>query len=1792
MKTDVAIIGFAGRFPEAKDTNAFFENLKNGRDSVKPLSAVRRQSTTIPLDVDYQAMGYLDDVDLFDHQFFNISLAEAVNMDPRQRMLLEVVYETFETSGYDVDHFRGSNTIVYVGDTKLDYLRHAEKYDPTQLTGGLGAATAGRISRFFDLRGAALMIDTTCSSSLVALHQAYNELVRGNADYALVAGVNLHLFPNEKEGENEVTISSPDGKTRSFSSDANGTGSGEAVCCVLLKRLEDAKSGKGLVHAVLKGTAVNQNGELSASLAAPDPITQAELIKASWKSAKIDPKTISYIEAHGTGTKLGDPIEVDGISRAFGEFTDMKNFCALSSVKPNVGHADSASGLVGLIKTILALKNKVLFPTVHFVRPNPFIDFANSPVYVTTEFKKWDVPPGKQSKRRAGVNAFGMVGTNCHAVLEEAKETKRVSKRHKTKDSEQFHLVSISAKSTYSLKKNAERLEAFLSVGDASPVDLADLAFTLNCGRKHYAHRYAFVVKSVNELKLYLSNDRSSADLNDAQLQRIKPVFVFTNDESITKEVVDNYSSAYPAFEKYFQECKNVVRSSFTGSMYAFSFYYSLFHLINGVGNLNSYMFGDELGNVLIDVLQGKSSLEDGLKACRSVKTGSSNGSIPAVGDLLDRYKDESHFLLIGSDFKVDSRKSASPFNGVIKHCSLNPARPSFTVLDILKNLYLGNVDVDFNTIYESTAVQRIQIPTYQFQRIRCWVKEPERATVSDWFHRVDWIKSSDEDLAPSHIKDKTFICFAPAQSKLTESLLPALRRSNTVISVSLSDAFRQVSDHDYTIEIDKESSYRELAKSLSHRLQSVDGIIHLGNFCEIHTPSAGNIEQQLTGGLYSQFHIAKVFHSLLKKRHFAFIVVTSNANKIGSKEIVSPLNAMAVSFAKGIFAEFPSLRVRCVDLDYNSDTLQGVDCILREMANEQLVAYSAYRDNLKYLPCLTRVKPKEGDPLEKVVKNGSVYLVTGGASGIGLEIARSLAKRAKCTIIILGRTEIKSNVPSKQIDSRVQGIRELEQLGAKVEYHSVDISDIDAMSTLLDKIFANYPKITGVVHSAGVTTDWTSIGQKTLESVRATLAPKVLGTTILDQLTKRMNPGFFVLFSSLNSLVAQKNSADYAAANAFQNGYAELVNNQSGKYKSLLWPGWRDVGMSAALNLNDINEQDLALKPLSVTDGVEAFNQSFSVEGDCVIVANVNLTGFVSNPYFKLSFDLPEVKTEAEINKESILRSTEFTRTEAALMAIWYDVLMLKEIDIDDDFFVIGGHSLFATRVINRIEKEMGIEIEFEDILDHATPRQLAAFIESKKARSASAVTQFETIPTVGVRDYYDVSHAVKRLWLACQNEGVSVSYHMHEAFSFPNFDVDAFERAVDTLIERHEILRTNFKMIDGELKQVVRPTAAVEFKAEFIDLITSDKPEELARIILDQELLKEFDLENSLLLRSKVLSMPNNSSTVIFVMHHIISDGWSMGIIKDELMLLYNAYHKKKTPELPKLTTQYNDYSSWHNQYLLTSKGNESKQYWLDKLRGPLPQLKLPLDFPRSDNPTYYGAKILSKLGKASYDHLKEMCQQRGVNMFMMMVAALDTLLIRYSGQEDIIIGCPIAGRDHPDLENQIGFYVNTLPIRSTCGLQEKFSYLLDQVKVTTLEAFKHQRYPFDLIAEEVSSQRLLNRSVLFDVGFSWLPKSATSAEGEKAKEISTIGTEISLAHFDLWLWAIEVENDIALVFQYNVSLFKRDSIELMADRLKMILGEILRDPDIKLSEINFGTNVSVVPSVAHLAMEFDFQ
>jgi acyl transferase domain-containing protein len=527
----VAVIGIAGRFPGARNVEQFWYNVRNGVESIRWFSDEELLAAGIDpaklQDPNYVKAGApLAEIDTFDAAFFGCNPREAEIMDPQQRLFMETAWEAIEHAGYNVDTLEGL-VGIYAGTALSRYLLFNLLPNPglIESVGTMPLLIANdkdhlatRTAYKLNLAGPTVNVSTACSTSLVAIHLACQSLLIGETDMALAGGVSVNVPHTTGYDFVEGSIMSPDGHCRAFSEDAHGTVSGSGVGVVVLKRLADAVDDGDTIYAVIKGSAVGNDGAHRVGYTAPSVDGQSRVIAEALALSGVEAETIRYIEAHGTGTELGDPIEIAALTEAFRAHTEETGYCDIGSVKTNIGHLDAAAGVTGLIKAALTLHHQEIVPSLHFDKPNPKIDFANSPFRVSTSLKRWEAA---DFPRRAGVSSFGMGGTNVHAVLEEAPAGEP------TDEGRPWQLLVLSARTDNALEVATDNLVRHLQAHPEQP--FADVAYTLQVGRKGFEQRRVLVCRDLEDALQSLETRDPKRLLNSSLTMKERPVaFLFT----------------------------------------------------------------------------------------------------------------------------------------------------------------------------------------------------------------------------------------------------------------------------------------------------------------------------------------------------------------------------------------------------------------------------------------------------------------------------------------------------------------------------------------------------------------------------------------------------------------------------------------------------------------------------------------------------------------------------------------------------------------------------------------------------------------------------------------------------------------------------------------------------------------------------------------------------------------------------------------------------------------------------------------------------------------------------------------------------------------------------------------------------------------------------------------------------------------------------------------------------------------------------------------------------------------
>ncbi|WP_035140792.1 type I polyketide synthase [Fischerella sp. PCC 9605] len=805
-KEPIAIVGMGCRFPGGADNpEAFWQLLRNGVDAITDVPADRWDiekyydpDPDAPGKMCTRKGGFLAQVDAFNPEFFGISAREAASMDPQQRLLLEVSWEALENATQAPEHLYNSSTGVFVAIYINDYSKvmssvgDQNQIDAFSAIGNSLSVAAGRLSYILGLKGPSMAVDTSCSSSLVAVHLACQSLRLGECNLALAGGVGLNLVPDTSIALSKSRMLNPNGRCQTFDAAANGFVKGEGCGVVVLKRLRDALANGDNILAVIRGSAVNHNGR-SSSLIAPNGLSQQAVIRQALENGGVDSAQIDYVEVQGTGTSVGEPIEVAALGAVFGKNRPQDKPLVIGSVKTNIGHLEPASGVAGLIKVVLALQHGEIPPHLHFQQPNPYINWDELPVKVATQRMPW---PAAEKRRLAGVSGFGFCGTNAHLILEEAP----VSKPMQSSIERPLHLLALSAKTDEALVQLAERYEKHLATNP--DLALGDICFSACCGRSHFQHRLSVVASSSAELWEKLAAFNAGQEVAGLCKGKVtdsaKIAFLFTDQGSEYVEMGRQLYETQPEFRRVCDRCNEIVRSYLEQSLLEvlypepgtssplnetaysqpalFTLEYALFQLWKSWGIEPAIVTGQGVGEYVAACVAGVFSLEDGLKLIAKrgqlmqaltqeemVKAGEferiakevtySPPRIPLVSNLtgelattqiaspeywccqgrqpvsfatsMDTLAQQGYEIFVevgpkpilvemGRHYLSETEKVWLP--------SLHPEKDDWQqLLDSLGTLYVRGAKVNWSGFDRDYSRQRVQLPTYPWQRKRHW---------------------------------------------------------------------------------------------------------------------------------------------------------------------------------------------------------------------------------------------------------------------------------------------------------------------------------------------------------------------------------------------------------------------------------------------------------------------------------------------------------------------------------------------------------------------------------------------------------------------------------------------------------------------------------------------------------------------------------------------------------------------------------------------------------------------------------------------------------------------------------------------------------------------------------------------------------------------------------------------------------------------------------------------------------------------------------------------------------------
>ncbi len=1961
----IAIIGMTGRFPGSNSIEEFWENLREGKESLTFLTDEQLLEAGVDASVLEQrnyvrATGLLDRVEEFDAGFFGFTPREAEITDPQQRLFLECAWEAIERAGYDAERYRGAIG-VFAGAGMNGYLLNL--YTNREYAGAVGGMQtaignekdhlATRVSYKMNLRGPSVSVQTACSTSLVAVHLACQSLLDGECDMALAGGVTISVPQKSGYVFQDGGILSPDGHCRAYDAKAGGTVGGSGVGIVVLKRLSDALSDGDLIHALILGSAINNDGSLKAGYTAPSLQGQAEVISLAQAVSGVEPDSISYVEGHGTATALGDPIEVEALKQAFSSATKQA-YCALGSVKTNIGHLDTAAGVAGLIKTVLSLKHRQIPASLHYSEPNPRIEFSGSPFYVNSELREWKKGAGA---RRAGVSSFGIGGTNAHVVLEEGPY------RRRQETSRESHVMVMSAKTERGLEQAGQRLAKWMREGRVE--NIADAAYTLQVGRKAMRWRAAVVCRGVEDGQRKLEageGDLRGEGVLRGEVEAGAPgvVFMYPGQGSQYEGMGEGLYRAERRFREVVDYCserlkrwmgvdlREVLYGSGRGSgeinkTYVtqpalFVIEYAMSEMLSGYGIEPEVMIGHSIGEYVAACEAGVMELEEalglvamrgqlmegteeGLMVAVSMSEGEARELIRGKGVSIGAINGERQMVISGGEEEMEEveaelekrgerwkrlgvsrgfhsakmEKIEGEMRRYVREIKLRRPKKEYVsnvtgrrirgeevveeeywvrqmrgevrywegierlrregkrvmvevgpgevlsgiwegrgseeravrmmrgrkgsegerreeeeVMRGIGEMWVRGVEVEWGRMYEGEERMREELPTYGFERERYWIERRaegegrgrrkrggeevrKEADIADWFYVPIWKQSilTTPFKSQSHIKnsdDETKLVIITEEKGIGREIAERYEQEGReVIRVIRGSHFSRDSESQYRINPQEAEDYSALLGEIadSPRLK----ILHCLSLSEEGAKDEPESRQGAERGeesFYSLIYLAQALGKQMvergigeasSERSIEIVVMSNNVQEVTGEEEIIAEKAMVLGPCKVIGQEYPGVRCRSVDVEIKGRGEGEGERIIEEMMREVEVGGEvggeeavAYRGRHRWVQRYERVRI-EGVEGERRLREGGVYVITGGLGGVGLEIAEYLSREVKGKVVLVSRR----GVEERGVEERV---KEIEEQGGEVVVERGDVVSEEEMRGIVKRVKERYGRIDGVIHAAGVA------GEKLIRAIQEAnqtecqlhFQPKVQGLLVLEKVLQDEQLDFCILLSSLSSILGGLGLAPYSAANIFMDAFVRKHNRTSHvAWTSVNWDGWnlkREIKRNSGAVATGA---EFAILP---EEGVKAFHRLLSLCTPQIVVSTGDLQARIEQWIKQKPLKITQVSNEkvsALLHPRPDLQSDYVAPRndiEQTIVNILQDLLGIQQIGIYDDFFDLGGHSLLATQVVSRVRDAFQVDLSLRSLFEQVTAAGMAASIQSQML--AGTGLQAPPIERVSRDCELPLSFAQQRLWFLNQLHPDSVAYNMPAALRLAGrLNVAALELSLTEITRRHEVLRTTFATVNGRPVQLIGEN--IPFTLSVVDLSElpeADRETETLRLAAD-EAQRPFDLACGPLLRITLLRLGSESHIALLTMHHIVSDGWSPGILIRELTALYETFSRGKPSELPELAIQYADFAYHQREWLRGEVLEDQLSYWKQQLADAPQTLELPTDRPRPSVQTFRGAHELVSISPTIAYELNALSRQHGATLFMTLLAAFQALLARYTGQKEIVVGSPISNRNSVETEALIGFFVNTLALRTDLSGNPTFHELLDRVRETALGAYAHQDLPFEMLVEALHLRRDMSRSPMFQVMFI-LQNAPQEVLQLTDLSITTIRSESGATRYDLTLSLSETAEGLKGSVEYNTDLFNGITIRRMLDHFERVLGAVVAAPGKRLSALSLLT------------------
>ncbi|ASF29003.1 peptide synthetase [Bacillus amyloliquefaciens] len=1629
---DIAIIGISLNVPGASTKSDFWNLLEKGEHSIREYPASRMKDAadyvkSIQSDFNENQFvkgGYLDEIDRFDYSFFGLAPKTAQFMDPNQRLFLQSAWHAIEDAGYAGDSMNGSQVGVYAGYSKVgyDYERLLSASYPEELhqyiVGNLPSVLASRIAYFLNLKGPAVTVDTACSSSLAAVHMACKSIISGECEMAIAGGVRTSLLPICIG----LDMESSDEYTKTFSKDSDGTGTGEGAAAVLLKPLQDAVRDGDHIYGVIKGSAMNQDGT-TAGITAPNPAAQTEVIETAWKDAGVAPETLSFIEAHGTGTKLGDPVEFNGLCKAFEKHTAKKQFCAIGSVKSNIGHLFEAAGIVGLIKSVLMLNHKKNPPLAHFNEPNPLIHFHSSPFYVNQEAAEFT--PG-DGPLRGGISSFGFSGTNAHVVLEEY----TAQNEYAPEDENEPHLFVLSAQTENSLYELAQQYRQYVS--NDSQASLKSICYTASTGRAHLDHGIAMIVSSKQELSDKLTylvqGDRNipGVYVGYKNMKEMLPA----HKEELNKQAADLIKRSTHTQDERITRLNRAAELFVQGAVIDWRAFYSGETVQKTP--LPLYPFernrcwaeaaplrvteGEERGEAVLNINQSKAHIESFLKTVIS----------NASGIRADEIDLNAHFIGLGMDSIMLSQVKkaiADEFGADI---------PMDRFFDTMNNLQ-SVIDYLAETAPTSfaSAPPQENVPAREKPVISEAQPEPE--------HRED---------RQEHMLEKIIA----SQNQLIQDTLQAQLNSFNLL---------RTSGH--------HSDVKEYAKAQKKSIPSVE-----------QGPPAAAGEKKLTQeakpyvpfqpqSLHEQGHYTAQQRQYLEDFIRKYADKTKGSKQYTDKTRFAHANNRNLSSFRSYWKEivYPIIAERSDgskmwDIDGNEyiDITMGfgVNLFGHHPSFITQVIDDSTRSSLPPLGPMSDVAGEVADRIRTCTGVERVAFYNSGTEAVmvALRLARAATGRKKVVAF------------SGSYHGTFDGV--LGVASTKGGAASANPLAPGILQSFMDDLIIlhyNNPDSLDVIRSLG--DELAAVLVEPVQSRRPDLQPKAFlkelraitqqsGTAlIMDEIITGFRIGLGGAqewFGIQADLVTYGKIIGGGQPLGIVAGKAEFMNAIDG--------GTWQYG-------DDSYPQDEAKR----TFVAGTFNtHPLTMRMSLAVLRHLQTEG--EHLYEQLN-----QKTASLVDRLNRF----FEQSQVPIRMVQFGSLFRFVSSLDNDlfFYHLNHKGIYVWEGRNCFLSTAHTADDIENIIqavkDTVKDLRRGGFIPGGPDSPDDGGHNKSGI--------HELSPEQKQLVLA-SHYGNEASAALNQSIMLKvkgKLQHTPLKQAVQHIVGRHEALRTVIH-VDDEVQQVQERINVEIPVIDFTGYPEEQREPEIQKW-LQEDAKRPFHFqEQKPLFRIHVLTSAQDEHLIVLTFHHIIADGWSIAVFVQELESSYAAMAEGKPIPPKAAAASFRQYLDWQQAQIDSGHYEEGVRYWRHHFSEPIQQTVLPsiasARFPNG----YEGDRFTVRLGRPLSEALKSLSIRRKNSVFVTMLGAFHLFLHQLTKQSGLVIGIPTAGQSHMKQHDLIGNCVNMIPVKNTSSSESTLSGYLGSMKESVNHAMLHQAVPMTLIARELPHDQVPEMRIIFNL------------------------------------------------------------------------------------------------------------